>query len=424
MDTSTSTQTQGIDRRAFLKSGTAAIAAFSLAPQLAGAAETTAPAAAASDALDPVRQVRIGVVGGRFGLQFYWHEHPNCTVAGVSDLRPERLKQLSKTYRCDATYPSLEEMIKARDVEAVALFTGAPDHVRHAVACLNAGKHVISAVPAGLSIEECEELLDAVKRTGLTYMMAETSWYHQSVITARQWYDEGKFGNIIYCEAEYLHPGLEELYVEDGQKTWRYGFPPMLYPTHCTGLLVGVTSERLTSVSCTGWGDDSPFLKDNQYKNPFWNETAMFQTEKGHSFRVLVWWKGPVGGGERADWYGEKISFFNQTLNGLGPIVRRDAEAIEKDDAGFERKVVKYEKWDQPQHWKTDMLPEPLRHPSGHDGSHTFLTHEFIDALVNNRRPAIDIYESLAMTVPGIVAHQSALQGGSTLKIPVYERPS
>ena len=68
------------------------------------------------------------------------------------------------------------------------------------------------------------------------------------------------------------------------------------------------------------------------------------------------------------------------------------------------------------------MLPEPLRHNSGHHGSHTFLTNEFIDALVNERQPAVDIYEALSYTVPGIIAHESALQGGELMKIPQYVR--
>jgi hypothetical protein len=69
------------------------------------------------------------------------------------------------------------------------------------------------------------------------------------------------------------------------------------------------------------------------------------------------------------------------------------------------------------------MLPEPLRHNSGHQGSHTFLVHEFISALVEDRQPAIDVCEALAYTVPGIVAHQSALRGGETLKIPQFDPP-
>jgi hypothetical protein len=33
----------------------------------------------------------------------------------------------------------------------------------------------------------------------------------------------------------------------------------------------------------------------------------------------------------------------------------------------------------------------------------------------------VNIYEALAMTVPGIVAHQSALKGGERLKVPQYD---
>jgi hypothetical protein len=68
------------------------------------------------------------------------------------------------------------------------------------------------------------------------------------------------------------------------------------------------------------------------------------------------------------------------------------------------------------------MLPKAMRHSSGHGGSHTFITHEFIAALVEEREPAIDIYEALAMTVPGIVAHQSALKGGEQLRVPSFDK--
>lgn len=399
-----------LSRREFLRVGGAAVVGLASMPLLAGVHQ------------ERTRKIRIGVVGGNFGASFYWHEHPNCIVEAVSDLIPERRQRLMQVYGCNKAHPSLEELVKDKNVEAVAVFTPAPDHVRHTLACLNAGKHVICAVPACMSVEEAEQLLDAVKRTGLTYMMAETSWYHQSVISARKWFCEGKFGNLFYTEAEYHHPGLEELFSDEkGERTWRYGFPPMHYPTHCTGYLVGVTGERMTQVSCVGWGDDSPILKDNSYKNPFWNGTAFFTTDRGNAFRIGVYWKAAVGGCERGQWIGDTMSFYDPHPNGLGSIVRRASEQKETDDAGFVRTLPMLEQHEQTQWWKTEMLPEPLRHPSGHDGSHTFLTHEFIDALVHERRPDIDIYAALAMTVPGIIAHQSALQGGKQMKIPQFD---
>jgi predicted dehydrogenase len=369
----------------------------------------------------------MGVVGGGFGADFQWHEHPDCIVEAVSDLWPERRQRLMERYQCGKSYNSLEELVLDKKIDAVAIFTEGPNHVKHVIEVMKHGKHAISAVPASLGggIEEAELLLDTVKKYGLIYMMAETSYYQQPTISARTFHSEGKFGEIYYCEAEYQHAGLESLYFENGKRTWRYGLAPMHYPTHCTAFLAGVTGERLTEVVCHGWGDDSPICKDNVYKNPFWNESAMFKTDRGHAFRVNVWWKGAHHGTERAQWIGNRMSFYCDHPNGLGPVIVRSAEGRkEKDDAGFVRDLPETERYQQPAWWKTDLLPEPLRHDSGHYGSHTFLTHEFVDALTHDRRPTVDIYEALAYTVPGIVAHESALRGGAFMKIPQFTRPA
>jgi predicted dehydrogenase len=399
-------------RRQFLKQGGLAVAAGVVAtPRLVAA--DTAP-----------KRIRLGVVGGGFGCSFQWHEHPDCVVQAVSDLRADRREHLMKVYKCARAYPSLEELVKDPNLDAVAVFTDGPLHVQHVVECMKHGKHAISAVPAAWgSLEEAELLLATVKKHGLTYMMAETGYYQQSTMSARKFYQEGRFGTLYYCEAEYQHPGLEVLYFSEGKRTWRYGLAPMHYPTHSSSQLVGVTGERLVEVTCHGWGDDSPILRDNPYQNPFWTESAMFRTDRGHAFRMNIWWKGAHRGCERAQWIGDKLSFYAPHPNGLGPIIIRSGEQIEKDDAGFARKAAAFERYEAPEWWKTDLLPEPLRHNSGHEGSHTFLTHEFIDALTHQRRPAVDVYEALDYTVPGIVAHQSALQQGALLKIPQHPRP-
>jgi len=67
-------------------------------------------------------------------------------------------------------------------------------------------------------------------------------------------------------------------------------------------------------------------------------------------------------------------------------------------------------------------LPEPLRVRSGHGNSHTFLTHEFISAHADGREPTVNLYEALAMTVPGIVAMESSLKVGEQLAVPTFDK--
>jgi len=367
------------------------------------------------------RKLRMGVVGGRFGSSFFFHEHPNCVVEAVSDLRKDRREHLMEVYNCTKSYESLSLLIKDPKVEAVFVATPAPDHAEHVLACLNAGKHVLCAVPAAFSIEDCERLRNAVNKTGLTYMMAETSAFHQVVISAQKFYKEGKFGNIFRVEADYHHPGLEVLFFEEGKPTWRHGMPPMMYPTHCTAYHISVTGERFTDVSCLGWGDDSEALKGNPYNNPFWNETALFKTNKGNASRMSVCWKGALMGTERGEWHGDKMSLYGRDPHGLEEVKINASEELGRDDAGFLFKRAEKEDYHQINWWETDALPKPLRHNSGHDGSHTFITHEFVEAVINEREPLVNIHEALAYTAPGIIAHQSALRGGESMKIPTFD---
>ena len=79
---------------------------------------------------------------------------------------------------------------------------------------------------------------------------------------------------------------------------------------------------------------------------------------------------------------------------------------------------IKSEAFQQPNHM--EKLPEPLRVASCHGGSHTFITHEFISAIVDDRHPLVNVWEAIAYTMPGVIAHQSALRGGELLKIKDY----
>lgn len=388
-----------------------------------GLAATTmcvSPHFAFTKPLNSEKKIRVGIVGGNFGLGFYFNEHPNCIVEAVSDLDAQRRNRLMEVYKCNKSYESLEVLLRDPKIEAVALFTPAPDHVRHTIQCLNAEKHVLCAVPAAMTKEECEKLLEAVKLSGLTYMMAETSVYREETITAKEFYKEGKFGNIFSSAAQYYHPGLESLYFDEkGKSTWRHGLPPMLYPTHVTSFLISVTKERLTSVSCLGWSDGSPLLENNPFNNPFWNETALFKTDKGNAFIGEVCWRGALVGVERGEWHGDKMSFYAE-YKGLNTHEVISADVQGKDEGGFVVNEPKMNFSEQRDWWKT-RLPGKIQHTSGHGNSHCFITHEFISSLVEGRTPEVNIYEALAYTIPGIIAHESAMRGGELLKIPVFD---
>ncbi len=391
-------------RRSFLKSaafGAAALGAASLAqaadkPKIQGfEEEKTKPKAAKPWKPVSDRKIRMGIVGYgvcRFGAQFGLQDHPNVELVAVSDLFPDRCQALAKVCRCGKTYPSLEEMVKDDSIEAIFLATDAPSHCRHAIDVLRHGKHVASAVPAVFgSLEEAEKLFEAVKKSGLNYMMFETSCFHDDLYAMREIYRAGGFGKLVYSEGEYYHYAVSQI---ASYKEWRVGLPPQWYPTHSNAYYVGVTGGSFTEVSCMGMpAVISPFQeKKNVYKNPFGTEIALFRTSDGGMSRMGVSWDTPGYGGEVGRVRGQRGSMVGVAYQGL------------------EKKLPNLDK---------PALP-PSVAPGGHGGSHGYLGNEFVLSILEKRKPLVDVAWALNMTVSGVVAHQSALKDGELMKIPQY----
>ena len=65
---------------------------------------------------------------------------------------------------------TLEECISRDDVDAVILSTPTQMHANQAIACMEAGKHVLIEIPMADSLEDSQRVLDKQKETGLTCM--------------------------------------------------------------------------------------------------------------------------------------------------------------------------------------------------------------------------------------------------------------
>jgi hypothetical protein len=341
------------------------------------------------------RKIRVGLVGYgvcKFSAAFGFQNHPNVQVVAVSDLIPERCAELAKVTGCAKTYPSLEELVKDDQIEAVFVATDAPNHARHCIEVLQHGKHVACAVPAVFgSLEDADKLLAAVKASGRKYMMFETSAFHEDLTAMRQIYRAGGLGEIMYSEGEYFHYMAEPI---DSYKGWRVGLPPQWYPTHSNAYHLCVTGGSFTEVSCMGMPSKVPQLQpaNNPYQNPFGTEIALFRTSEGGMSRMAVSWDTPGASGEMGRVRGQLGSFYDK-YEGL-----------------------------------TAKLPPTQRPPlppgvaaGGHGGAHGYLTDEFVSAILLDRAPLIDIGLALNLTVAGIIAHQSALKHGELLKIPQYK---
>ncbi|MGL6226972.1 MAG: Gfo/Idh/MocA family protein [Thermoguttaceae bacterium] len=313
------------------------------------------------------RKIKMGLVGFgvcQFAAQFGLQDHPNVQVVAVSDLIPDRCNALAKVVRCRKTYPSLEEMVKDEEIEAVFVATDAPSHARHAIEVLKHGKHVASAVPAVWgTLEEADQLLEMVRTTGLKYMMFETSAFHDAVYAMRKIYQAGGFGKMIYTEGEYYHYFETPL---DSFRGWRIGLPPQYYPTHSNAYYNCVTGGTFTEVSCLGNRSILEHFQPekNVYANPFGTEVALFRTSEGGMSRMIVSWDTPGVGGETGRVCGQLGSFWSEYQG------TSQGQAIVR-----------------PLNLRKPALP-PGMNAGGHGGSHGYLANEFVTSILEKPKTA------------------------------------
>jgi predicted dehydrogenase len=390
--------------------------------------------------------ISIGIVGaGQFSKSFatLWHRHPNVGGIRVTDLIPERAEQLAAQLDGAEAAESFEALL-ASDVDAVAIFTQRWTHGPLVLAALEAGKHVYSAVPMATTLTDIEAIIDAVRRTGLTYMMGETSYYNPATVFAREKVRAGAFGQVFYSEGDYVHDmdlGFYAAYQYSGGEDWKStaSYPPMLYPTHAIGGVLGAVPARAVSVSCLGVEDrrgDGVFDREvSQFGNSFSNATALFELSDGGAMRTnemrRVGYPAPIRE-SRFRFFGTEASFeqlayqsvWNDKADSFD-ISQRFIPSRQDDHDGDLSDVdpalrEAFSSGSAEVHDRRRLPASFEDAPNGHEGSHHFLADDFVRAVVTGESAPVDAHRAALFTAPGIVAHESALAGGQRLSIPDF----
>lgn len=391
--------------------------------------------------------ISVGLVGaGQFATQFatLFQRHPGINRVMVTDVLPERAAVLNERLGLAGTVTDFDAML-ASDVDAVAIFTQRWTHGPLVVAALRAGKHVYSAVPMACSQEEIGEIIRAVRESGLTYMMGETSFYNPATVFARQQLAAGAFGRVFYSEGDYVHDmdlGFYEAYQYSGGTQWKRtaSFPPMLYPTHSIGGVLGALPAHAVSVSCLGVLDtrgDGVFDRAvSMFDNDYSNASALFELSDGGVMRTNEMRR--VGyptqlRESRFRFFGTEASFEQlatvsvwQDKTGVQDVSERLVTygTLSEDDpllAGVAPALRTAFRSGHAAIHDTSRLPREFDGaPNGHEGSHQFLVDDFVRAVESRTLPPVNAWVAARFTLPGIIAHESARRAGERLTIPDF----
>ena len=219
------------------------------------------------------RKLRMGMVGGGQGAFIGWVHRMAAAldqqvdfVAGCFSRDFENTKTTGEQLyldpaRCYQTYQEMAEsepkLPENQRIDFVSIVTPNDSHFAIAKTFLDAGIHVVCDKPMTYTLEEAEELVKLVEKTGLVFALTHNYTGHPLVRHARRLFASGEMGTARKVIVEYLQDFLMYPHEKEGQKqaVWRVdpkqaGLGGTLgdVGSHALNLLEYITNERVTQI--------------------------------------------------------------------------------------------------------------------------------------------------------------------------------
>ncbi len=360
-------------------------------------------------------KINVAIIGLGFGAEFIpiYQNHPHANMYAICQRTESKLNAIGDAFGVEKRYTDYYELLEDDAVDAVHINTPIHEHAKMSIAGLEAGKHVACTVPAATTIQELEQIVNTQDRSGKKYMMMETVIYSREYLYVKELHETGKMGRLQYVRATHQQEML-------GWPGYWEGLPPMHYATHVVSPCLALVGKPAIEVTCFGSGRIQEYLIP-KYNSPFAIEAAHIKMKDTDVVAEVMrsLFNTARQYRESFDAYGSKMSFEWPLIEHAPPVVHVGEEPHLVD-------VLDY----------AHLLPEPIQRfttkgvygedqqhlsfiqGAGHGGSHPHMTHEFIMSIVEDRDPFPNAKQSANWTAVGILAHESAMQGGKTQALP------
>ena len=363
--------------------------------------------------------IKVGIVGARGinGIKGFKSMPEDVEVTAICDINEDVIKEQSAKHGIKNTFRVYEDMLES-DIDAVVISTPMQCHVPQAIAALNAGKHVMSEVTAGVTMDELYWLTETVENSGKIYMFAENYCYTPESQLIIELARKGYFGEIYSAGGEYLHE-LEDIHLANAQgiptwrKYWQMGKRGAFYPTHSLGpIMQCMPEERIAEITTFSPGrrHNRPHLRQDD------GTTTMCVTESGKLIEIKVDCISPRP--HKMDYYtiqGTKGIYESCRGFGDAPKIAIDAD---KNPKGYHDWVSIWEYSEHlPERYKNATEEEKA---AGHNGGDFFIIKDFVDAIKYNKQPELNVYKACEWTAVGLLSELSIVNGSKTMQMPVF----
>ncbi len=150
-----------------------------------------------------MRRIGVGVIG--VGIQGEAHvicfkELANAKLVAVSDINEKRGRYIAQKYGAKF-YRDYHEMLRDPEVDIVSVATPDYAHKEPVIAAAEAGKHIIVEKPMATSINDAEDMVRAVKKAGVKFMVNFENRFNPAYVRVKDIIKQGLIGRPLHIYA-------------------------------------------------------------------------------------------------------------------------------------------------------------------------------------------------------------------------------
>ncbi len=153
--------------------------------------------------LKPEAILRLGVagVGRAFSLMLpTLTGDPRLRIVAGADPRPEARARFAMDFSARA-FETVEAMCEEPEIDVIYIASPHQFHRPHVEIAARAGKHVLVEKPMALALDDCEAMIAAVERAGVTMVVGHSHGFDAPIARTRALVESGAFGQLRMINA-------------------------------------------------------------------------------------------------------------------------------------------------------------------------------------------------------------------------------
>jgi predicted dehydrogenase len=156
-------------------------------------------------------KVKVGIIGSQFEADIHAASIKMASefaeVVAVASPTPGNAEAMARKHGIPRVFTDYRQMLKERDIEMITIAAPNRLHAQMTTDIAEAGKHVICEKPLAMTVEECEQMLDVCKQSGVLLFYAEELFFTPKYLKAKEMADDGAFGKVHLVKQSEKHFG-------------------------------------------------------------------------------------------------------------------------------------------------------------------------------------------------------------------------